>query len=247
MGANGLDAVLDAVIEISDLGVSFEGRRVLDGLSLSVRRGEIFAFLGPNGAGKSTTIKALLGLVRPDKGRVRLGGFEPSDPRARASVGYLPEEAAYYRFLNPFELLSFYGEIFRLPKTPLKSRMEKLLLLVGLSEFAKRPIRTFSKGMMQKLGLAQALINDPEILILDEPTSGLDPIARLALRKILTDLKAAGKTIFFSSHELSEAELLCDSLAIIKSGRIVKSGPLHEVLEGDKEQNLERFFLRTVK
>ena len=238
---------MDAVIEIRDLVVTFGHKRALDGLSLSVKRGEIFGFLGPNGAGKSTTIKTLLGLIHPDEGSVRLGGLSPLDPGARAKVGFLPEEASYYRFLSPVELLSFYGELFRLPKTVLKNRVEKLLALVGLTAVKNKPIHTFSKGMTQKVSLAQALVNDPDTLILDEPTSGLDPLARMDLRKILTDLRSEGKTLFFSSHELSEVELLCDSIAILKSGKIIKSGPLHEVLEGDKNQNLERFFLKTIK
>jgi len=239
--------LLDSVIEIKDLVVSYRKKRALDGLSLSVKRGEIFGFLGPNGAGKSTMIKTLLGLIHPDEGWVRLGGLSPLDPQARVRVGFLPEEANYYRFLSPVELLSFYGEIFRLPVSVLKNRIEKLLSLVGLTEVRNKPIHTFSKGMAQKASLAQALINNPETLILDEPTAGLDPLARMDLRKILTDLKEEGKTLFFSSHELSEVELLCDSIAIIKSGKIIKSGSLHEVLEGDKDQNLERFFLKTVK
>jgi len=238
---------LDSVIEIKDLVVRYRKKRALDGLSLSVKRGEIFGFLGPNGAGKSTTIKTLLGLIHPDEGSVRLGGLSPLDPKARREVGFLPEEANYYRFLSPVELLSFYGEIFRLPGSVLKNRIEKLLSLVGLTEARNKPIRTFSKGMAQKASLAQALINNPETLILDEPTAGLDPLARMDLRKILADLKEEGKTLFFSSHELSEVELLCDSIAIIKSGKIIKSGSLHEVLEGEKDQNLERFFLKTVR
>ncbi len=238
---------MDSVIEIKDLVVRYRKKRALDGLSLSVKRGEIFGFLGPNGAGKSTTIKTLLGLIHPDEGSVRLGGLSPLDPKARREVGFLPEEANYYRFLSPVELLSFYGEIFRLPGSVLKNRIEKLLSLVGLTEARNKPIRTFSKGMAQKASLAQALINNPETLILDEPTAGLDPLARMDLRKILADLKEEGKTLFFSSHELSEVELLCDSIAIIKSGKIIKSGSLHEVLEGEKDQNLERFFLKTVR
>ena len=238
---------MQTVIEIRDLCVSYKDKRALDGLSLSVRRGEIFGFIGPNGAGKSTTIKAILGLVPAASGAVLLNGLPPSDPKSRAHVGFLPEEATYYRFLSPVEILCFYGEVFGISRSMLNSRIEKLLALVGLSEVRDKQISTFSKGMVQKVSLAQAMINDPETLILDEPTSGLDPLARMSLRKILGDLKAQGKTIFFSSHELSEVELLCDSIAILQSGRLVRSGSVDAVLGAHREKNLERFFLETVR
>jgi ABC-2 type transport system ATP-binding protein len=232
-------------IEIRDLVVSYGKRRVLDGLSLSVSRGEIFGFLGPNGTGKSTTIKVLLGLLFPASGRVRVDGFAPSDVRSRARVGFLPEEAIYYRFLTPVELLKFYGALCGVPGNVLKTRVQRLVEWTGLSAVADRRIGTFSKGMVQKLGLAQALVNDPEILVLDEPASGLDPLARIELRSFLKHLKQEGKTIFFSSHELSEVELLCDTVAILKSGKLVRSGPLSEVVDRGQE-SLERFFIRTI-
>jgi len=235
------------VIEIKNLVVDFHHKRALDGLSLKVRQGEIFGFLGPNGAGKTTAIKALLGLISPDQGEVLLHGLPPSRLASRAKIGFLPEEATYYRFLSPAEILSFYGEIFGMPKRVLKDRIQNLLSLVGLSDVQNRPIHTFSKGMVQKVSLAQALIHEPETLILDEPTSGLDPLARMNLRKILTDLKKEGRTIFFSSHELSEVELICDSIAIIKEGRLVKAGLIHEVLGAYKDLPLERFFLETIR
>ena len=235
------------VIEIKNLVVNYHHHRALDGLSLKVREGEIFGFIGPNGAGKTTAIKTLLGLISPTQGEVLLHGLSPSRPEARAKIGFLPEEALYYRFLSPAEILSFYGEIFGMPKKILRDRIQNLLSLVGLSDVRDRPIHTFSKGMVQKVSLAQALIHEPETLILDEPTSGLDPLARMNLRKILTDLKKAGRTIFFSSHELSEVELICDSIAIIKEGRLVKAGLIHEVLGAHKDLHLERFFLETIQ
>ena len=238
---------MDHVVEIKNLVVDYHHHRALDGLSLKVRKGEIFGFIGPNGAGKTTTIKALLGLISPTQGEVLLHGLPPSRPEARAKIGFLPEEALYYRFLSPVEILSFYGEIFGMPKKVLKGRIQNLLSLVGLSDVGNRPIHTFSKGMVQKVSLAQALIHEPETLILDEPTSGLDPLARMNLRKILTDLKKEGRTIFFSSHELSEVELICDSIAIIKEGRLVKAGLIHEVLGAHKDLHLERFFLETIR
>ena len=237
---------MEHVIEIKDLVVDYREKRALDGLNLRVRRGEIFGFLGPNGAGKSTAIKALLGLISPTQGQVVLHGLSPDDLRSRAPVCFLPEEATYYRFLTPEEILAFYGEIFKIPKTILRRRIGELLRLVGLEPVRRKLIGTFSKGMTQKLSLAQALVNEPETLILDEPASGLDPLARLDLRKILLDLKRKGCTVFFSSHELSEAELLCDSVAVIQSGKLVCSGALQEILGNRRDRSLERFFLDTI-
>jgi ABC-2 type transport system ATP-binding protein len=234
------------VIEIKELTVEYKKKRAVDHLSLSVRQGEIFGFLGPNGAGKSTTIKTILGLVLQKSGAVSVHGLPPTDPRSRAKIGYMPEEALYYRFLNPKEILTFYGQIFGIPKDILNSRIEKLLDLVGLLPARKQFLSTFSRGMVQRLSLAQALINEPETLILDEPTSGFDPVARMDLRRILTDLKNKGCTIFFSSHELSEVELLCDSIAILKAGRLVRSGSIQEVVGDHRHGNLERFFLETI-
>ena len=234
-------------LEVSDLVVQYDGRRVVDGLSFRVREGEIFGFLGPNGAGKSTTIKSILGLVFPRSGTIRLRGLPPSDPKSRAGVGFMPEEATYYRFLTPEELLTFYGRLFLIPAEELKERVERLLRLVGLSSVAKKQLGTFSKGMVQKVSLAQALVNDPDTLILDEPTTGLDPLAKTQLRGILSDLKKRGKTVFFSSHELSEVEMLCDSIVILKSGRTLRSGSLDEVLAGQAAHSLEKFFLQTIQ
>ena len=234
-------------IEVNDLVVQYADKRAVDGLTFSVRRGEIFGFLGPNGAGKSTTIKSLLGLVSPHSGTLSLSHLPPSDPHSRASVGFMPEEATYYRFLTAEEILYFYGRLFLIPRAELKRRVARLLDLVGLTDVSRRALSTYSKGMAQKVSLAQALINDPETLILDEPTTGLDPLAKMQLRGILADLKREGKTIFFSSHELSEAELLCDSLVILKDGKALRSGSLDEVLQGRSSHSLEKFFLNTIQ
>ena len=235
-----------SVIQIQDLTVDYTRQRALDGLSLQVNRGEIFGFLGPNGAGKSTAIKTILGLIFPKSGNVLLHGLPPTNPKSREKVGFLAEEANYYRFLTPLEILKYYGDICEVPKETLKIRIPKLLELVGLSEVKNKQVGGFSKGMAQKISLAQALIHEPETLILDEPTSGLDPIARMDLRKILQGLKNEGRTIFFSSHELSEVELLCDSIAVLKAGKLVTSGPLAQVL-GGSDQHLERFFINTIQ
>lgn len=235
------------IIEIRDLTVRYAGKKAVDGLSFSVKTGEIFGFLGPNGSGKSTTIKSMLGLVFPDAGSVTVNGLPPSDPKSRAKIGFMPEEATYYRFLTPKEILSFYGKVFGMDRAERERRSGALLDLVGLSSVAAKPLGTFSKGMVQKVSLAQALIQDPDTLILDEPTTGLDPLAKMQLRAILSDLKKRGKTIFFSSHELSEVELLCDSIVIIQAGKVLRSGALKEVLGSQGPHSLEQFFLRTVQ
>ena len=235
------------VIEVRNLAVHYAGKKAVDGLSFDVKAGEIFGFLGPNGSGKSTTIKSLLGLVFPSAGSVRVNGHSPSDPASRAKIGFMPEEATYYRFLNPKEILSFYGRVFGMGRAERARRIDLLLDLVGLSHAAHKPLSTFSKGMVQKVSLAQALMQDPDMLILDEPTTGLDPLAKMQLRTLLSDLKKKGKTVFFSSHELSEAELLCDSIVIIQAGKTLRSGALKEVLGAQGSHSLEQFFLKTVQ
>jgi ABC-2 type transport system ATP-binding protein len=231
------------VLEIQDLVVMRRRMRVLDGLSFRVERGHVFGFIGPNGAGKTTTIQAVLGLLPYASGRVLLHGLSPSDPRSRREIGFLPEETTYYRFLSPVEILEFYGRLFGLRGPELRRRIERLIELTGLGGAARRRLSSLSKGTVQKVGLAQALVNDPQTLILDEPTSGLDPVARLELRRILEGLKREGRTVFFSSHELSEVELLCDSVVVLKAGRAVRSGPLREVLGERGDRSLERYFL----
>lgn len=233
-------------IELENVDVAYRDKPVLKGLNLRVASGEIFGFIGPNGAGKTTAIKAILGLVRPSRGRALLNGLPPTDIRSRRSVGFLPEETTYYRYLTPREILFFYGKLFGLGRAELEKRVDELIALVGLGDDARRRVGTLSKGTAQKIGLAQSLVNDPEVLVLDEPTSGLDPIARLALRSILSNLKKRGKTVFFSSHELSEVELICDSMAIVKEGSIIRSGPIKSVLASTGGQSLERFFLDTI-
>lgn len=237
---------MDSVIRADNLVVRYGPRTILDGVSLNVERGRIFGFIGPNGAGKSTFIKTLLGLVFPDSGSIALHGESPSAVSARRKIGYLPEETNYYKFLTPLESLAFYGKLCGLPKNIIAKRSEELLASVGLEDVKSKRVGTFSKGMAQKLSLAQALIHDPETLILDEPTSGLDPLARADLRELLTDLKKKGKTLFFSSHELSEVELLCDGVALIRAGRIAVQGPIKDVLS-HSEQNLEKLFVKLIR
>lgn len=233
-------------IQVRDLVVDYGPARILDGLSLEVRQGEIFGFIGPNGAGKSTTIKTLLGLIFPKSGSVLIHGQDPKDPRTRQNIGFLPEEAHYYPYLTPREILSFYGKISGLPCRGLGQKVKNILDKVGILKFQNKRIGTFSKGMTQKVSLAQALIHDPKTLILDEPTSGLDPLSRSDLRDLLLELKKNGKTVFFSSHELSEVELLCDGVAMLKAGKIVLSGPVHQVISGS-ENNLEKLFVKLMR
>lgn len=233
-------------IEAKSLVVHYGKHQALRSVDLSVGKGETFGFIGPNGAGKSTFIKTTLGLIPSTSGTVLLNGLPPRDPRSRERLGFVPEEAHYYRYLTPEEILRFYGRIFGLGGAALERRIGDLLALVGLSHASKKRASTFSKGMMQKISLAQALINDPETLILDEPTSGLDPLAKLNLRAILVRLREEGKTLFFSSHELSEVALLSDSIAIILAGQVRVQGPLKEIV-GDSERNLERLFIQLVQ
>lgn len=223
------------------------GVEALKGLDLEIGRGEIFGFLGPNGAGKTTTIKLILGILRPQKGSIFLSGKDPSVPAARASAGYMPEIADYYRYLTPVELLRMYGDVFRMGKKALSARIPELMAVVGLENDANRIMRGFSKGMMQKVSFAQALINDPDVLILDEPMSGLDPVARARMRETLVELRTRGKTIFFSSHELSEVETVSDRIGILNKGRMVIVGALKDVLGGKGEtESLERYFLKII-
>ena len=232
----------DKVFEINDVSRSFGPVKAVENLTLSLRKGEVTGFLGTNGAGKTTTIKMLIGLIRPTSGTVRLFGGDPSDAKTRLRIGYMPEIAYYYPYLNVRELLSFYGGVCGMDKKTVKSRTDELLEEVELADVAKRPLKEYSKGMLQRAGIAQALLNDPDLLILDEPFTGLDPLARIHFRELLKRLRGKGKSIFFSSHELGETELLCDNVAIMKKGRCIYHGPVSR-LAGDGGGNLERLFL----
>jgi ABC-2 type transport system ATP-binding protein len=233
-------------VGIDGVSRAFGDVKAVDGLSLALAPGEIVGFLGTNGAGKTTTIKMITGLLRPDAGEVSVFGGDPSDPAVRARIGYMPEVATYYPYLNARELLAFYGGICGLDAKSVRERTDSLLESVGLADAARRPLRTYSKGMLQRAGIAQALLNDPDLLVLDEPFTGLDPLARIHFRELLRSLREKGKAVFFSSHELGETELLCDRVAIMKKGRCVYQGPVKD-LAGDGASNLERLFLRTLE
>ena len=233
------------IVHLERVRRAFAGVNAVDDLSLKLNAGEVMGFLGTNGAGKTTTIKMMLGLLAPTSGIVKVLGGDPSDPRVRAHIGYMPEVATYYPYLNARELLAFYGGIYGLDAKTVRLRTDSLLESVGLADAAKRPLKTYSKGMLQRAGIAQALLNDPDLLVLDEPFTGLDPLARIHFRELLRNLKERGKTIFFSSHELGETELLCDRVAIMKKGHCVYHGPVKDIA-GDGATNLERLFLKTL-
>ena len=228
---------MSVVIETRELTKVYEGAlrkqdvQALVDLNLDVYSGEIFGFLGPNGSGKTTTIKMLLGLIFPSKGEISiLGSKNIGSPEIRRRIGYLPEGAYYPDFLQGDEVLRFYGQLYGLSGKDLERRIDVALDTVGMTRARSRLIRGYSKGMRQRIGLAQALLNDPDILILDEPTTGLDPIARKEIRDILAGLRDQGKALLISSHELLETELVSNRIAILYQGVLQTQGPIHELL-----------------
>jgi ABC-2 type transport system ATP-binding protein len=226
----------DMVVKVEGLaktfrmGLRMKAVKALNGVTFSVRRGEIFGFLGPNGAGKTTTIKSICNLVKLDHGAILVLGGSFADPAIRRKVGFMPEHAYYHEYLSAREFLAFHGRLCNMGARDLKRRIDSLLELVGLTRSADLALRKYSKGMLQRAGLAQALIADPELLILDEPLSGLDPIGRRDVRDILIGLQKQGKTIFFSTHILPDVEMICDRLAILDRGRTLKEGPIDELV-----------------
>jgi ABC-2 type transport system ATP-binding protein len=211
----------------------------LDNLSLEVQPGEVFGLLGPNGSGKTTTIKLLLGLLRPTAGDAMVFGRSAEDPAVKARIGYLPEETYLYRFLDADETMAFFGGIFRLSRATIKSRSDELLRMVGLEAVRKRRLGEYSKGMARRLGLAQALINDPALVILDEPTSGLDPIGSAEVKDLIIRLKQAGKTVLLCSHLLADVEDVCDRMAILYNGKLLECGPVAGLLADDTRVQIE--------
>ncbi len=243
----------DAILRTKELQVEYRSRELgqpvkhaLKGLNLEVAAGEVFGFLGPNGAGKTTTMNVLLGFVNATAGNAWLFGVDVREPIARQRIGYLPEQTYYYKFLTAEEILRFYANIFGLSRTEADRRIDAVLKLVELEHARTRQIKTYSKGMQQRVGLAQALINDPDLLILDEPTSGLDPLGRMKVREIIQRLKGEGKTVFFSSHELGEVETVCDRVAILAQGELRAIGPVADLLRQHQQTNLEQVFLKII-
>ena len=240
-----MDAILrteNLCVEYRTRGLKLEIKPALKGLNLSVCAGEVFGFLGPNGAGKTTAINVLLGFTPSTSGTAYLFGIDVRQPIARQRIGYLPEMTYYYKFLTAEELLRFYARVFGLPRLEADKRIDQLLKLVELEHARQRLIKTYSKGMQQRIGLAQALINNPDLLILDEPTSGLDPLGRMKVREIIQRLKSEGKTVFFSSHELGEVETVCDRVAIINQGGLKTVGRVSDLV-AQHGANLEKVFL----
>lgn len=222
----------------------FSGKKVaaVSGVSFEVKRGEIFGFLGPNGAGKTTTIKMLTGLIAPTSGRATLLGQPIPSPDAMGNVGFLPENPYVYPYLTPREFVSLCGRLNGLSGKKLATETERVIDRVGMLYAIDRPVRALSKGMLQRTGFAAALVHDPELLLLDEPMSGLDPVGRKEVRDLIVEESAKGKTIFFSSHILSDVELLCDSVCILKKGEVVVSGEIDRLL--DKETTRHEITLR---
>ena len=203
------------------------------GLDLEVQAGEVFGFLGPNGAGKTTSIKMFLDLVRPTSGEVRIFGQPASDPAVRSRVGFLPEHFRFHDWLSADEFLTLHGQLQKMENKVLKPRIDELLELVGLTAFRAKQLRTYSKGMLQRIGLAQALIHRPGLVFLDEPTSGLDPVGRRLVRDIIRSLRQEGTTVFLNSHLLSEVEITCDRVAFIKHGEVLQVSPLSSLTSGE--------------
>jgi len=225
-----------AVIEVEHLRKTFRSPlalrkvRAVQDVSFTVGRGQIFGFLGPNGAGKTTTIKVLTSLIQPSAGNVTVLGGKPTELKTRAKIGYLPETPNFYDYLTAREFLDIMARFYGLGRKARRKRVDEMLDMVGMTYAAKRKLRKFSKGMLQRIGIAQALIGDPELVILDEPMSGLDPIGRKDVRDIISSLKERGHTVFFSSHILSDIEMICDEVVVLNKGRAVTAGPLDELL-----------------
>jgi len=230
----------DVLLQLDRVGKTFRtgfwGRPVqaVREVSLTLHRGESVGYLGPNGSGKTTSIKCILSLIQPSSGAIRLFGKAPSDALARARVGYLPESPYFYDYLTPHEVLDYVGRLYGMDRGALKNRVPKLLDRLGLGKAMHRPLRGFSKGMLQRVGIAQSLLSDPDLLIYDEPLSGLDPIGRKEVRELMVDLRKEGKSLFFSSHVLTDIETLCDSVCILDRGVAVAQGRLSDLLLADR-------------
>ena len=224
---------------------NFGGVQAVQGLSFRVAPGEVLGIVGPNGAGKTTTVKMILGLLAPTKGTIRLFGQPIDDSAVRQRIGYMPETPSFYSQLSGEELLRFVGELFLLPKKEIASRSGRLLKSVGLTAAARRPLGTYSKGMLQRICLAQSLMNDPDLLFLDEPLDGLDPIGRIRMREILLEIKGRGTAIVLSSHILSDVELMSDRIAIMDQGKILRLETVASLVP--KGKSLEEVFLETVE
>lgn len=227
---------METAVHIENLHKSFrlgfipKTKKILKGISLTVNQGEIFGYLGPNGAGKTTTIKCILGLIYPNQGKIELFGHHHLSLKAKAQIGFLPENPYFYDHLTASEFLYFYSQLFLIKKNEREKKIENLIQVVGLEKSADLQLRKFSRGMLQRIGLAQALLNEPSLVLLDEPLGGLDPIGRKEIRDIIVRLKEEGKTVFLSSHILQDIEMICDRVAIIVNGEIINQGALQDLI-----------------
>ena len=243
---------MNTAIKIENLTKIYKlsGRKKVIGLlnfNLEVNEGEIFGLLGPNGSGKTTLFKTILGLISPTKGKVEILGKDAADVEVKKEIGFLPENPYYYEYLTGTELLNFYGDIFNLPENVKKKRSDELLSTVGLAKAKHMALGNYSKGMLERIGFACALLNDPKLLILDEPTTGLDPIGGRESRDLLMKLKSEGKTILLSSHFLSEAEKICDRIGILHQGELLVVGELKKLLQEEKAETFEDLFIKIVR
>jgi ABC-2 type transport system ATP-binding protein len=235
----------DAIVRVKDIvkdfrpGLGLRRKRVLHGISFDVRDGEIFGFVGPNGAGKTTTLKVLMGLIRADAGQASILGSDVSETAFRRHVGYLPENPYFYDYLTGSEILHFYARLSGVDSRVRARRVGELLELVGLSHAGDARLRTYSKGMLQRVGIAQALVHDPKVVFMDEPMSGLDPLGRKEVRDLILRLRSEGKTVFMNTHILPDVEMTCDRVAIIVNGRIQHEGAIDRILEdNDREADI---------
>ncbi len=227
---------MDTVLRIENLHKSFKTgfipkkKKILKGLSLEIQGGEIFGYLGPNGAGKTTTIKCVLGLIFPDDGKIEIFGHSNLSLKAKEKIGFLPENPYFYDYLTATEFLRFYSDITLVKKEDKQGQIKGLLDMVGLKQTANLQLRKFSRGMLQRIGLAQSLINNPSLVLLDEPLGGLDPLGRKEMRDVIVKLKEEGKTVFLSSHILQDIEMICDRVAILVEGQIINQGRLQDLI-----------------
>jgi ABC-2 type transport system ATP-binding protein len=220
-------------IETRNLRKTFGDKVAVRDLTLTVNQGEVFGFLGPNGAGKTTSIKMLLSLIAPTSGEALLFGVPFGEPQVRSRIGFLPEHFRFHDWLTAQEFMTLHADLYRIPRAAARDRINELLDLVGLTPHRDKKLREFSKGMLQRIGLGQALLNQPALVILDEPTSGLDPVGRRLVRDIIRELKQSGTTVFLNSHLLSEVEITCDRVAFIKHGEVIHISPLQQLVEGE--------------
>lgn len=236
------DAGSELALELVDVVKYLDGKEVLRGVSLQVKRGEVFGFLGPNGAGKTTTMKTVLSLITPEAGTVRVLGCEGLPDETKERIGFMPENTYLYKYLSGREFLRFSGRFFKIPKDELESRIDELLAKVGLDKAADRLLSKYSKGMLQRVGLAQAMVNRPDMVFLDEPMSGLDPLGRKMVKDLILELRDRGATVFFNTHILSDVESICDHFAIIHKGRIVAD----EYVKNLGGTKLEDYFIEKI-